>query len=202
MTCRTFKCKLQHDLKKAGRGHDDLGALHLWSVCVFQRSLKKELYWWMTKGKWMKVKITLNLTAMTKSLTSDVFSVFIFLATYLPRMPLKAEQHHLDIAVLVLRDLIAAYCSGKICLYFQIINLTETTWTDWFKPGRSQTPPHWETSSINGYNCFLWRVAGKTYSITFDRERSHTINCRLVHRHCPARYWLGQSAQSKQYLSH
>lgn len=113
---------------------------------------------------------------MTKSLTSDVFSALIFLTvylTYLPRMPLKAE---VALRRLVICDLIAIYCSGEICLYFQIINLTETKWTDWFKPVSSQTPLHWETSSINGHNCFLWRVAGKTYSITFRRERAVTLS--------------------------
>lgn len=73
-------------------------------------------------------------------------------------------------------DLIAIYCCGEICLYFQIISLTETKWTDWFKPVSIQTPLHWETSSISGHNCFLWHVAGKTHSITFKRERAVTLS--------------------------
>ncbi len=162
--------------------------------------------WWPKEKKEFQNHLKCNwFTGITKNLTSDVFSVLIFSTvylTYLPRMPLKAEEALRCRRVCVICDLIAIYRSGEICLHFQIINLTETKWTDWFKPVSSQTPQHWETPSINRHNCFLWRVAGKTYSITFHRESSHTINCRLVHH--TAWYWLGfgQSAQSKQYLSH
>lgn len=95
---------------------------------------------------------------MTKSLTSNVFSELIFLTvylTYLPRMPLKAEVALRCRCACVICDLIAIYCSGEICLHFQIINLTETKWTDWFKPVSSQTPRHWETPSINGTIAFF-----------------------------------------------
>ena len=116
-----------------------------------------------------------------KNLTSDFYFLLIILTiyiTYLTKMPRKAE-----VALRHRCDLIVIYCSGEICLHFQMINLTETKWADWFKSVSSQTPLHWETSSINRHNCFLWHVAGKTYSITFHRESNHTINCSLELRH-------------------
>lgn len=157
-------------------GHDDLGVLWLCSVCV---AAQFKFRLWQKKKY---VKITLDVTKFTAT-AKALRWVFIprlsfWHVTYLPKNSSESRGGTLDIAVL----------SGEICLHFQMINLTDIKWAHWFKPASSETPPRPETSSINGRNCFLWHIAGKTFSINFCRKSNHTISCRLELQHHTACY--------------